>query len=185
MNPAIVYIITGEQGAGKTSFLSALVELLKKNNIPVGGILAEGSWDNNKRSEFHLLDLSTGHRLPLASVKQRKNWIQLGKFFFNPTSISYGNALLTGDEIEAKPIIILDEIGPFDLQGELWATGLYKLRNNYTGILILSVRKKLVHTIIRHWNFSNVEIIDITRVKAGDLLGRIVKQLENGMEQED
>ncbi len=180
MKLSIVYIITGEQGAGKTSFLIALVQLLKKNNITVGGLLAEGTWDTNKRSGFHLLDISTGHRLPLASVVQRKKWIPLGKFFFNPESISYGNTLLTGDEIQNKTTIVLDEIGPFDLQGELWATGLNKLRNSYSGILILSVRKKLVTQIIRHWDLSNVQIIDINRVKAEDLFRRIKAHLQNG-----
>ena len=179
MNRSIVYIITGEQGAGKTSFLIALVQLLRKNNITVGGILAEGTWDNNKRSGFHLLDLSTGQRLPLASVVKRKNWIPLGRFFFNPESISYGNTLLTGDEIQNNTTIVLDEVGPFDLQGNLWATGLHKLRNSYSGMLILSVRKKLVTQIIRHWDFSNVQIIDISRVQVEDLLRRIEEHLHN------
>jgi len=182
LNLPRVYIITGKQGGGKTSFLSTLVNLLKKNSITVGGILAKGEWVNDQRSGFQLVDLSTGQRMPLASVISRKNCIPLGKFFFNPGSISYGNTLLTREEILKKTIIVLDEIGPFDLQGELWANGLHKLRNNYSGILILSVRKTLVRQVIRHWKLPHAEIINIDKEKVEDLVRRIKECLMNSIE---
>ncbi len=185
MNPSRVYIITGEQGAGKTSFLSALVELLKESRITVGGILAPGTWENNRRSGFRLVAISSGQEMPLASVSRQRNWISLGKFFFNPESIHYGNALLTEGEIQKKSTIIVDEIGPFDLQGKLWANGLHTLRNSYGGILILSVRKSLIQQVIHHWKLPHPEIIDINREKTEDLAARIKKCLNNVIEKKN
>ncbi|MCD4694912.1 MAG: hypothetical protein K8S16_01630, partial [Bacteroidales bacterium] len=37
-----IFIITGEQGSGKTTFLTDVVNGLKKSKVSVGGILAEG-----------------------------------------------------------------------------------------------------------------------------------------------
>lgn len=179
MNLSRVYIITGEQGAGKTSFLSAFVELLKNNEITLGGILARGEWENDKRTKFLMEDLSSGHLMPLASLEKCKNWYSLGRFFFNPASVSYGNALMQSDEIQENDIIILDEIGPFELQGEVWANGLRKIRNTYSGILIISVRQTLVREVCRHWNLQNPVIIDVTREKADQLVQRVKNNLLN------
>lgn len=182
MNLPKLYIITGEQGKGKTSFLSSLVDLLRKEAIPVGGILAKGEWTKNQRSGFQMVDIESGKEMPLAAVIKKKNWIPLGKFFFNPKSISHGHTLLTGKQILEKPIVVLDEIGPFDLQGKLWSSGLYKLRNSYSGILILSVRNKLVQEVIQHWNLYHAEIIHPDRIKATDLVERIKEYLKKGNE---
>lgn len=185
MNLARVYIVTGEQGAGKTSFLFALVDLLKKEAIPVGGILAKGEWGKAQRSGFQLVDVSTGKGMQLASVARKENWMSLGKFFFNPEAIAFGNALLTGYQKEEKAILVLDEIGPFDMQGKLWSNALHTIRKSFSGILILSVRKRLVQQVIHHWNLPLVEIISVDRVNPGDLVEQIIEYLRNRHEKRD
>ena len=55
-----VYIITGDQGTGKTTFLSTFSGQLKKNGIKSGGILARGVWENNIRTGFVLEGINSG-----------------------------------------------------------------------------------------------------------------------------
>ena len=168
-----VYIITGDQGAGKTTFLSTFADLLKKEGIITGGILARGKWNNDVRTGFTMEDISTGHQMQLASREKEHDWYSPGKFFFNPASISYGNSLLQSDEILKNDVIILDEVGPFELKGEIWAPGLNKLCETYTGLLIISVRKSLMQKVISFWGFTHPEIIDITEVTEAELAVRI------------
>jgi len=118
-------------------------------------------------------DLSSGQQIPLASLEKCKNWYPLGKFYFNPSSLSHGDNLLQSDEILENKIIILDEIGPFELKGEVWANGLNKLLNTYSGILILSVRKTLIREVISHWNLQHPEIIDISKIQVDEILDKI------------
>ena len=185
MNLTRVYIVTGDQGEGKTSFLLALADLLKKEAIPVGGILAKGEWINAQRSGFQIVDVASGKGMPLASVARKENWISLGKFFFNPEAISFGNALFTGKQMEEKAILVLDEIGPFDMQGKLWSNALHKILSSFSGILILSVRKKLVQQVIHHWNLPRVEIISLERVTPDDLAEQITECLRNRHKEKD
>ncbi|UCG27564.1 MAG: hypothetical protein JSV24_11415 [Bacteroidales bacterium] len=162
MNLRKVYIITSIPGKGKTTFLSELATLLKRGNIAVGGLLERGEWKNGERSGFNLEDLSTGKTMPLATVMKKKSWKKLGKFYFNPDSVSYGNILLQGNEILKNEVIILDEIGPLEINGELWARGLTRITEKFRGILILSVRQNLVKKVTEYWHLPEPETIDIT-----------------------
>ena len=178
MNFLNVYIITGDQGAGKTSFLSVIAGLLKKNGILPGGILAIGEWKNEERTGFKIEDIHTGLQMPLAYRESQKEWYSLGKFYFNPSSVSYGNSLLQSEDILKNDVIILDEIGPFELKNEIWATGLNHLCKSYKGILILSVRKSLVRQVISHWGFTHAEIIDINQVAEVEMVKKINELIE-------
>lgn len=127
-------------------------------------------------------DLSSGQQIPLASLEKCKNWYSLGKFYFKPSSLSQGDNLLQSDEILKNKIIILDEIGPFELKGEVWANGLNKLLNTYSGILILSVRKTLIREVISHWNLQHPEIIDISKIQVEEMLNKIKEILKGRRE---
>ena len=59
-------IITGPLQSGKSSLIWALVEQLDDLSIPVGGFVAEGLWQNNRRAGFDLINLNTRIKTPLA-----------------------------------------------------------------------------------------------------------------------
>ena len=59
-------IITGPVQSGKSSLIWALVEKLDALSIPLGGFVAKGLWQNNRRAGFDLIDLNTRIKIPLA-----------------------------------------------------------------------------------------------------------------------
>lgn len=178
MNLRKVYIVTSFPGRGKTTFLSKLTHLLKKDNITVAGLVAHGAWKNKNRSGFVLEDLSTGKTMPLATTGKKKRWKPLGNFYFNPETVSFANMLLHENEILTNDAIILDEIGPFELNGELWARGLTRITKEYSGILIISVRPNLVNKVTEYWNLPGPEVINVINESPGQIRNQIKQILE-------
>jgi nucleoside-triphosphatase THEP1 len=66
MQGPAIFIITGEQGEGKSSFTGRLAETLKNHGCTVAGIIAEGLLKGTLRTGFLLTDAATGIKIPLA-----------------------------------------------------------------------------------------------------------------------
>ena len=114
------FIITGEQGSGKTTLISEVVLNLQKRGFIIGGILAEGSWENNIRNSFELVDLLTGERIIYCQRNEVEDWEKIRNFFINPRGQLFGENSLAMDHIKNADLIVIDEIGPFELQGKLY-----------------------------------------------------------------
>lgn len=176
-NHSTVCIVTGEKEEGKTTFLSKCVDLLIEEKISTGGFLAHGIQEENERTGYALTNISTNETLVLSSIKPRKTWKQFGRFYFNPEALVLGNSILLGDAILNKKIVIIDEIGPFELMGEMWSDGLSGILENFKGILILSVRRAMVMKVIFHWNLTNPLITDISGDNPSELVNYINERL--------
>lgn len=152
-------ILTGKQNSGKTTRLLHLYEELKKKNAHVVGFAAPGTWQNEVKTGFNLLNLSTGKILPLASNYQQEGYIPFGRFFFNPTAIEAGTSILQQTHYPKDTIVLVDEIGKFELDGELWHDAYFQLLKQQNLFLLTVVRESLVEKIIDKFNLKNTEII--------------------------
>lgn len=156
-----VYIITGRQGSGKTSFLNQLITELQNNNIKVGGFIAEGTWKDDKRFGFNIIRIRDRFNMPLCSKEFNDAYLQFGHFNFNPAAISFGNEILNQDK-EHSDIIVVDEIGIFELEEKVWYDSFKQLLNNYSNSIIISVREKIIEKVIEKFELNNVHILKAT-----------------------
>jgi nucleoside-triphosphatase THEP1 len=62
-----LFIITGETGSGKTTFLLGLIEKLRENGLSVAGFAALSDPEDGPSGSFNMLDLASGKILPLGS----------------------------------------------------------------------------------------------------------------------
>lgn len=69
-----VFIITGETGSGKSSFLVKLLERLRRRKISVSGIPAKGMWRNGQKQVYEIQNIQTGKTMPLASKGLSQNY---------------------------------------------------------------------------------------------------------------
>lgn len=152
-----VFIITGVQGSGKTTFLQTIVEKLKSKGLVVGGFLAEGFWENNSRSGFELLAINDGRSIKLCTNKPTKNYLKLGYFWFNPEAILMGKDILESNKLNAD-IMVIDEIGIFELQEKIWYTPFKELLYSFHKPVIISVREKIVEEVIEKFELSHMQI---------------------------
>ncbi|MBW6489996.1 MAG: nucleoside-triphosphatase [Lentimicrobium sp.] len=156
-----LYIITGEQGSGKSEMNQAICTGLKSTGKNVSGIYARGIWENGERSGFVIESILTGESMVLCENKFHPGWKQFRKYWFNPDAFITGNLWLTkAIECNAE-VIMVDEIGPLELKGEGWAENLPGIfAQSFKRIVIVSIRPSLTKEIISTFRLQPIRIID-------------------------
>jgi nucleoside-triphosphatase THEP1 len=169
-----VYIITGDQGAGKTTFLNRTLELLEENGVPAAGIMARGIDHDGGREGFYLVDLESGRTMVLCTTSGPPEWPVTGKYHFDPGTITEGEKILSS--IPKTHIAVVDEVGPLEMQGGGWDRGLKNLVDRHPAPMIWIVRRSIIRQVIRKYALVNVLIVDITRFKPFELVAMIMRK---------
>jgi nucleoside-triphosphatase THEP1 len=157
-----VIIITGEIHQGKTTFVQKIVADLHEQKIRIGGFLSVGINNNGIRTGFNLVDIESSNQIELCSDKKDEKRFKSGKYYFNYDAISFGNEILKTDNLADKQLIVIDEIGPLELNGQGWSSAIENISNNIKLPQLWVVRKSLVESISRRWNIGNAYVFDIT-----------------------
>jgi nucleoside-triphosphatase THEP1 len=160
-----VFMITGETGSGKTTFLLKLIEELRGKALSIAGFAALSVPEDGPSGSFNILDLVSGKILPLASRRFTEGWEQFGKFYFNPEGILMGRSILEDPLIINNDLIIVDEIGPFELDGKIWAESITRLLARRSCSVLLVVREQLVGQVIKQWSLRNAIIIEAEQIR--------------------
>ena len=100
----------------------AAVECLRARGLSVAGILAPGLLEDGRRSGFDLVDLGPGKR-PVGARGRRTGPAhpQWSRFAFSPDGLALGERAL-GPGAFGADVIVVDEVGPFELAGGGWAS---------------------------------------------------------------
>ncbi len=168
-----VFILTGDKRSGKTSFLSDCLQTLKKENIRVGGILSPAVHDGTTRIGFDVMDILSQTRVPLCRTTHNPDNIKLGDYYFHPNGIRFGNNALSLNGIGSCELVIIDEVGPLELDGKGWAESLDKIIPELTSPLLIVVRESLIKAVSNRWDFTPA-IVWKYRRETGDILMRDV-----------
>ncbi len=172
MNNNKVIIITGSKGKGKTTKLLNIIDLLKGEGVAVAGFVALGEWRNGERSKYTLVDVTTDKSTIICTDTPTNGYDKHGRFYFNPQAIEFGKNILSVEQ-KNKSVIIIDEIGPFELDEKVWHNSLIHHLEKTQNILLLSVREKLLHDIIEKYKMNNVSYYK-TEVDDGDIVKEIM-----------
>ena len=154
-------ILTGSPGDGKTTFIKKLISFLKTEDISVSGIFASGTWKDGVRDSFDVVDIETGQHLLLCDHMNTPGSLKFRHFFFKPGGIEFGlNSIKNGLKSGPK-VMVIDEIGGFELIGGGWYPVLNEVIRQQNLIRILVVRRTLVNDVIKKWNIDMPQIIDV------------------------
>ncbi|MDR3610357.1 MAG: nucleoside-triphosphatase [Ignavibacteriaceae bacterium] len=168
-----IYILTGEQGTGKTMFLSRLVDELRKKNIQAGGILSPSVQRDSVRLGYDVLNIRTGERTILCRNEPGSTGINIGKWIFRNDGIQSGNSALDQLSLIGCGLVIIDEVGPLELENKVWCPSLNLLVGSSPYPLILVVREKLIERVTDRWSFIPEAIWKISRDNSEELLVEI------------
>jgi nucleoside-triphosphatase THEP1 len=151
--------VTGERGSGKTTLAAATVELLRASGRRVGGILAPGARRDGARFSFDVVDLATGARRPLACREPQPGWREEGSFWVDPAGLALGRTALAADQVD---VIVVDEVGPWELRGAGWSRELKQLLAGATPLLLV-VRRECLDAVVARWSLAGVTVFDVAK----------------------
>ncbi len=158
---APVFIITGGQGQCKTTFLHLVIGLTVGLNVRVRGVISPGHLRDGRRSGFTLVDLATGEHEELSSIDPDPRCEAHGRFYFRPEGLSFGRRALAPPDPRETDLMVVDEVGRFELQGGVWAEQLDRLTAHPHPPMIWTVRRRLLHTVVERWNIQNPVVVDV------------------------
>ncbi|MGB9728518.1 MAG: NTPase [Thermoprotei archaeon] len=172
------YFLTGTPGVGKTTAIVKIINLLKEQNIKVGGFITKELRSGFIRIGFEVEDVMSGNKGILA-ISTESGEPRIGKYHvrikeFEDISIrAIENAMLNAD------VIVCDEIGPMEL-----------LSNKFVKLIeqVLETDKNVIGTV--HWKANHPlikkirnigKIIEITYYNRNEIPNIIVKEVINNM----
>jgi len=153
-----ILLLSGGSGTGKTTILKNILPELNTSGVNIGGMLAPGRHLATGEKEFDLELIPGEEKYFLSTRIQYTGWEAIGGFRFNPEAVDAGLRHLRSLPRGQYDLYLLDEIGPFELEGFLWAPVIPDLIN--TGVpMIWTVRSSILEKVSSNWGLINPTIV--------------------------
>lgn len=165
-----IVIITGDIHQGKTTFTQKIISDLLKSKIRIAGFLSIGINENDLRTGFNLYDIESSKQFELCTNKKDERLIKFGQYYFNKETMTRGEEILSPENIFNKQLIVIDEIGPLELNDKGWSSAIEKLISTTEIPHLWIVRKSILKKAIRKWNIGNAYIFDVGKSNLQEVL---------------
>ncbi len=172
-----IFLLTGKVDSGKTTFVKNLIEKLKEKEVKVGGIYSQKIFENNERTGYDLVEIETQKTEHFLRKNPDGNPGDIGVFKLFPKAVPFGMEILNTKKTKGKQLIIIDEIGPFELSGKGWAKSLEDLLRFRENHVLIVVRESLVEQVIEKWNLENPLIIKFPDTNPDKTTEQIVNEV--------
>jgi nucleoside-triphosphatase THEP1 len=173
-----VFIVTGDIAEGKTRFVERLISRLQALDVRLGGFYSPRIMDGVNTTGYDLVGLRTRERIPFLRENQDRDRADIGRFSVVGNAFLVAGQWLEEDGYCGARLIVIDEVGKWEMRGKGWAESLEKqLLHRVTG-LVLVVRRAFVDDVVRHWDLKPVTVFDIARIGPEMAGGLILHKLK-------
>lgn len=162
-------LLAGGENGGKTTRAAELVAGLQQLGYLITGFLAKGLWQAGVRSGFDLWEVSSGRTAPLARRGLASD-LMFGGYGFLPEAMQMGREALRPERVSAADLVIVDEVGRWELSGGGWAKELDSLLEIPPKSTILVVRSEFAFEVAARWGRQNPVQFDFREASAERLL---------------
>jgi len=176
---------TGQKRSGKTTQAGALVQTARGEGFSVAGILAPSIVLGGELVGYDVVDLQQGTRAPLARRKRDSGAV--GRFTFLAAGLELGRTALGRESTRSADFIVVDEFGPWELDGGGWRKNVDELlaaapaasfptKFGTAGAVLLVVRDQIVGLVQKVYSY-----VPAIRLAAGgpDSAGRVIELLRS------
>lgn len=154
-----VLLLVGASGEGKTSLLQKCIESQPRTSF--GGIINPGTWKNNRRHSSTAHCLTTGEKTLFCKRPQDD-----APFTFYPEGMELAERALSVACNRNNECIVVDEVGPLELNGKGYAPHLPSLLSLETPKHIWAVRPSIVEQVCNKWMLVDPVIVSVTDTDA-------------------
>jgi nucleoside-triphosphatase THEP1 len=161
LHPYLV-ILSGNSGAGKTSWCQRLVERAQVRGLMPAGLLSPAVFQDSEKVAIDLRDLASGQQRRLANrdlasspgenpilASTNSHWK------IDPNTVAWGNAILAG--LDGPPLLVIDELGPLEFErGQGFTAGLELLDSQLHGFACVVIRPSLLAEAQKRWPWARV-----------------------------
>jgi nucleoside-triphosphatase THEP1 len=164
---------TGEKHCGKTTSVASLVDIVRSEGFGVAGILAPSIYHNGKLLGFDALDLQSETRVPLARRNvDRSKTIQ---FTLLTEGLRLGNTALSMANTDSADLVIVDEFGPWELDGQGWRKNVDSLLAESNALIVLVVRQELADRVQQLYGNSPSRTLQATEPESANTVITILR----------
>jgi len=151
-----IYILKGAVGSGKTTYLVNYC----KGKKAIGGILSPVI--NGKR---HFLNIRSNEIKLMESFEVETETLNIGRYKFSAKAFEWANKILIDCTNKNYETIIIDEIGPLELQGKGFAETLKFLLSHHEtkSDLLLVVRENLANDVLDYFGIKKENVFDFEK----------------------
>lgn len=139
-------LVAGGIGSGKTRAAAGAARFLRDGGHPVGGVISPRILLRGVTVGYRVRDLSTGRERDLCSLEPPG--IRFRRFYFSPEGLEFARRAIARAAEDAR-VVIVDEVGPWELRGGGFAPALERAVGAGKALL-LTVRPHLVEEV-RAW----------------------------------
>jgi nucleoside-triphosphatase THEP1 len=175
---AMILLLTGESGSGKTMLCACVVATLKPRGVNVAGVLTlpRLAAQRGEKTGMEVEDVRTGERVALAErVAVSKGTANLS-WQFDAGGVEHGAQILRA----ATPcdVLVVDELGPLEfVHAQGWVIALDILRAGKYRAALVVVRPGLVESFQARVKL-NPQILTVTALNREELFNQIVHILD-------
>ena len=115
----MILVLSGPVHGGKTTFLERSLARWASHGLAPDGFLSVAVTGARGATGYDLLELKTGRRRPYLRREGEPGAERIGPFFFVPSTLERARSII--GEAGPRELLIVDEVGPLELQGGgLW-----------------------------------------------------------------
>jgi len=152
-------IVTGERGAGKTTFCARWIDLARSSGRDVAGVLSPAVIANDQKLAIDAIDLRSMRRQRLATFNPAADDPRELHWRFDADVLAWGNVVLA--ESTPADILIVDELGVLEFErGQGWLAGLNVLDSGDYRLGLVVIRPELLQQAQRRWPLAQVITIE-------------------------
>jgi nucleoside-triphosphatase len=163
-------LITGKKHSGKTTFVQKLAERLKKENFSIAGFIAPSVYEGAFLLGFDLADIQNSQKNKFARRKSTTD-----NFEFSEEGYRFGRKILESEETRNADLIIIDEFGPMELEGQGWRKNVDSLLENQK-CLLLVVREELVEKVEKLYSNLSCRTFSATEKSVEKIISLLSEQ---------
>ncbi len=175
-----IFILTGLASEGKTTCARKLAELVRKNGIPVGGILSDKIRSDSRITGYNLVDIDTGESKVFLSEDEECGTEKIGRFTICPDGLAMGINILNSLKAGEGKLVIIDEVGRLELNNRGWSDSAGKLLQLSSNNVLMTVRDTFLGDVIKKWDLNEAVILKVSECDHEHTANSVLEYIKSG-----